>query len=329
MSRSRFCPKCGKPITEGRLCSDCTTTTLQYEMPKIQVSEFSRSYEKGRWVQFYDLESLIVKKVKEGLGQDVPVELEPFEFEPIPKTKVMLTAHATIEGKDVELPVRLSYRQCDFGQKQKTGYYEGILQIQNAHDDVLEYLRKELDKVESKGIFVTKTVETKTGIDLYFTNKNFLRIIGQRVINKFGGELILNPQLFTRNHLTSKDVYRLNALVKLPIFRKGDVISYAPDKVRVKKGQIHVVKVTSMGKLIKAIDLVTKLPLAFELKFVKDLKVLPVRTAQISAEYPELSIIDPDTFQEAIPLNEVLEEEYEVNDEVQFVKTPFGPLIVE
>ena len=329
MARERFCPKCGGPIQEGRLCDNCTQKSVEYTPPRVQVSEFGRSFEKGRWVRFYDIDDLLIRKVKEALGKDIPIELEPFEFIPAPKTKTIVKAHATIEGKDVELPIKLSYRQCDFGQKQKTGYYEGILQVQRPHDEVMKYIERDLAKVADKGIFITKTAPTKLGVDLYFTNKNYLRILGQRIVNRFGGELVLNPQLFTRNHLTSKDVYRLNALIRLPEFKKGDIISYKPDKVRVKDAGIVVVKVTSMGKLIKARDVVSGNPIAFELKYVKDIKILSTKKTTISSVHPTIAIIDPDNFQEMEVLNENLHKDYEEGQEVEAVKTPYGPLIVE
>jgi NMD protein affecting ribosome stability and mRNA decay len=329
MVRERFCPKCGGPISDGRFCSACTTKEITYEPPLVQVSEFGRVYEKGRWVQFSDLDAVLIKAAKQALSEDIELSIDPFEFIPAPKTKTVVTARGIIDGNEMTFPIRLSYRQCDFGQKQKTGYYEGILQIQRPHDEVLEYIQKDLEAVGKKGIFITKTAPTKTGIDLYFTNKNYLRILGQRIINKFGGELVLNPQLFTRNHLTSKDVYRLNALVRLPEFKKGDIISYKTNKARIKKSGIHVVKITSMGKLIKGTDLVTGTVAGFELKYIKDVSILPQIETTISSVLPEMQVLDPETYQEEAVLNETVQGNYEVNDKVSIVKTPFGALIVE
>lgn len=328
--RKRFCPKCGNPITEGVLCSDCITTELHYEPPLVQVSEFSRSFEKGRWIKFDDLETLIIRRVKEALDKDVQVELEPFEFIPQPKTKMKITAHAVIDGQSVALPVKLSYRQCDFGQKEKTNYYEGILQIQHPHDDVFEYIEQELKKVADKGIFITKTAKTKKGIDLYFTNKNYLRIISNKLVAKFGGTVHLNPQLFTRDHLASKDVYRLNALVTLPDFRKGDVISYQVDKVRSNNEPVEIVVVTGMGKLIKGKNLRTGKLVAFDIRHIKELKVLPPLSTSISSTVPDLSVIDPETYQEERVANtEILENHMNVQDKVTIVKTPYGVYISE
>lgn len=329
MTRSRFCPKCSAPIQEGRLCEDCTQTQLHYEPPLVQISEFSRVFEKGRWIHFDNLDLLLIKKVKEIIGQNYDVSIEPFEFIPRPKTKTIVTASSVIDGKKVTLPIRLSYRQCDFGQKQKTGYYEGILQIQNPHEQVLDFVQRDVERAGRKGVFITKIDETKQGIDLYFTNKNYLRIIGQKLIDRFGGTLDLNPQLFTHDHLASKDVFRLNALVKLPKFKKEDVISYHPNKARTKNAGIHVIKITSMGKIIKGVDLVSQAIVGFELRYVKDIRILKQHQTSIIQVQPEIAVLDPETFQPLTPLNETLHNTYSTDDIVTIVKTQFGPLIVE
>ena len=104
--RKRFCPKCGVTITEGVLCSSCSKKELPiFEIPLIQVSEFQRVFTKGVWKQFRDLEELIILRVKEVVGKQVPIKVEPFEFIPRNKEKIILHVIATINEQKVRIPV--------------------------------------------------------------------------------------------------------------------------------------------------------------------------------------------------------------------------------
>ena len=321
----RFCPKCGKTITSGVLCSDCTTTQLKYEMPKIQVSEFNRVFTKGRWVHFDDIDAIIIQSVRDALGdKNAVVELEAFEFEPKPKEKIKFNAYTTIDGAQVTLPVQLGYKQCDFGQKQKTAYYEGILQLRRPHEEALAFLEHELKKVEKKGVFITKTVETKNGVDLYFTNKEAMKLLAQKLPVKFGGHISINPQLFSRNKQTSKDIYRLNILVEFPEFSAGHVISFT------KNDHSHTALVTKMGKLIQAKNLYTGKLVSFELKFITDIVVEDLKETTVVQTEPELLVLNPETYQaEVVANSDVLKGRYNADDNIIVVQTSQGVLLVE
>jgi nonsense-mediated mRNA decay protein 3 len=321
----RFCPKCGKTIESGVLCSDCQTTELKYEAPLIQVSEFNRYIEKGRWVQFTDIETLIVKKVRESLSRkDVDITIDPFEFIPQPKTKVQITARTTIDGVEIELPVRLSYRQCDFGQKQKTEYYEGILQLRRPSEEVFAYIERELKKIGKKGVFITKTVETKDGVDLYFTKKEAMKILAYKLPNQFGGQISVNPQLFTHNHQTSKDVYRLNILVEFPKFTINSVVSYTKNK------NSYLARIMKMGKIIQGKNLLTGKLVSFELKFIDEIEVYDVKESRVVQTMPELLVMDPETYQSEMPTNtDILKGVYEEDNEVLTVRTNQGFFVIE
>ena len=58
----------------------------------------------------------------------------------------------------------------------------------------------------------------------------------------------MNPQIFTRDRQTSKDIYRINVLIKLPLFNEGDILKI--------KEQIVLVRGIN-GKLLHGIDLRT------------------------------------------------------------------------
>ena len=326
----RFCPKCGVSISQGIFCQDCVVKNIDYETPLVQVSEFGRVLENGRWRFFDNLDDIIIKFVKKALGRDdIVVEVEGFEFIARAKEKTTVFVQARIDDKQLRLPVRLSYHQCDFGQKEKTGYFEGILQLRYPHDEVLKFIRQHMQKVTHRGVFISKTVDQKNGVDLYFTKKTFMKLLADKLGNRFGARVDNNPTLFSHNHQTSKDIYRLNILVEFPEFCVGDCVMFIPVHARSVGGPV-VVKILSLGRLMTAKDLMSGKRISFELKYTKDLVRLEQYISQVSSLIPYLAVIHPETYQEDEIVNEkVLKLDYDIEDEVIIVKTPYGLMLME
>lgn len=323
-----FCPSCGKPQDESILCSDCTKkeVAVGYEAPLIQVSEFNRMFHRGVWKHFDNIDDIIISRVQEALGtegRDIEIDIPSFEFDIAPKQKTKFDVVAHIDGKEVPLHVKLSYMQCDFGQKQKTAYYEGIMQLRQPNDRVIDFMNKEMVQLAPKGVFITKTVDQKHGVDLYFTNKTHMNLLAQKIGGRFGAAVSTHPQLFSHNHQTSKDIYRLNILVSIPKFMAGDVISF--DYPR--KGNLTVL-ISSMGKIAQGQNLILGKQVGFELKNCEDIIIYKKQATTISTIHPEVRVLDPENYQEQVLANKDLPP-LEVGDTVNIVKTPHGLYIVK
>lgn len=320
-----FCPKCGKEQDNTDLCSDCTNkqVAVGYIAPLIQISEFERTFHKGVWRHFEDIEDLVVIRVQEALGEAVPIDVPPFEFIPQPKEKTKFTVIAHINDKEVPLEVKMSYMQCDFGQKQKTAYFEGVMQLREPNDRVIDFMNREMKQLAPKGVFITKTVDQKNGVDLYFTNKTHMRILGQKIGTKFGAAVSSHAQLFSHNHLRSKDVFRVNILVTCPKFMVGDIISFEYPR----KGHMTVL-IKSIGKICQGVDVNTQKNVGFELKNCEDIVAYKALPTTVSSIHPEIGILDPETFQEEYPRN-VQGKKFEVGEKVMVIKTPKGLYIAD
>ena len=133
-------------------------------------------------------------------------------------------------------------------------YFEGILQVRNPNDEVLDFIAKE---VREKGnVFIAKTKKIGNGIDLYISSQRFLRTLGNRLQERFSGHLEVSRRLHTRNRMTSRDVYRVSVLFKMSSFKKGDIVKYKGEQV----------KIIGMAKKVLAKDIKTgkKLTLSFK-----------------------------------------------------------------
>ena len=324
----RFCPKCGADITSGIFCQDCAEEKLDYKTPLIQVSEYSRTFHKGSWHAFKNLDEIIIKRVQEALGKKIPVVIEPYEFTAQPKEKTTINVKVTIDEDELILPVTISYRQCDYGQKEKTQYFEGILQLRRPSDEAGQFIEQEMKKIAKKGAFISKAVDVKNGVDLYFTDKNKMQLLAQKLHAKFGGRISSNPQLFSHNRLSSKHIYRVNVLVELPEFNINDVICFNSSTTKTK--DIQYVLIKKLGKLIQGINILTGKPVAFETRFTKDISIIPKKETKIVATHPELQILHPETFQAEVVVNrKELKNSYSIDDEVSIVETKKGLSIVE
>lgn len=123
-------------------------------------------------------------------------------------------------------------------------YYEGILQLRDVSEDVLNFVHRQIKK--RGNVAITKSVHFSNGTDLYMTSQKFIRILGKKLRESFGGELKISSKLHTRSR-QGKNLYRVNVLFKPAKHKKGEIVSIRGDKVRL----------ISIGKRIFARDLKT------------------------------------------------------------------------
>jgi NMD protein affecting ribosome stability and mRNA decay len=326
----RFCPKCGVTIQEGTFCNKCTTKEIKYEAPLVQISEYNRTWHKGKWHPFPDVEELIRSRIKEELKHkgEIEIEIEPFEFECKKKEKQEVFCTVKLGQDTFKVSVILAYRQCDVGEKTKTQYFEGILQLRNIKDNFYSYVKKEMEKVSKKGIFITNVEDVgDNGVDLYVTNKNYVKQLAQNLHTNYGAKIKINSQLFSFNHLTSKDVFRINALVEFPKFNEGSVISFIYDSSKKRKPEENFMLVKKLGKMVSGRELLTGKSVSYETKYITNETIHEELETGVISTNPDIEVIHPKTFQ-AEKIIHSLAKDVEVDDRVLVVLTKLGTFIV-
>ncbi len=123
-------------------------------------------------------------------------------------------------------------------------YYQGVLQLRDASNEVMEFVQRQIDKRDN--VAITKTVSLPNGVDLYITSQKYLQDIGKKLKESFGGELKVTSRLHTKSK-TGKDLYRVTVFFKLQKYKRGDIIEVRGDKVQI----LH------LGKRIFARDVKT------------------------------------------------------------------------
>lgn len=92
-------------------------------------------------------------------------------------------------------------------------YFEAIIQLRPYNTEVLNFVKKKIEKREN--VEISKEVKLKTGIDLYLTSQRFARALGKKLKKTFKGKLVLTRKLHTISKKTGKPLYRVTVLFRL------------------------------------------------------------------------------------------------------------------
>ena len=186
-------------------------------------------------------------------------------------------------------------------------YFEGQLQLRRVNDEVLSYIHK---KFHTQNIQVPiQKVHSQGNIDYWVSSKKLLHKLAKELKNKFGGISKESEQLFSFDHLSSKNIYRLNVYYEMHKQQIGDILSIEdekePHKITGFKGERIVTQnCTTLKKGLIEPDKITS-----TLQNIK---------SKIVTTHPSLTALD-DTFTatEVIPIKN---ETYSINQNVKIVK---------
>lgn len=134
---------------------------------------------------------------------------------------------------------------CPRCQKFLGGYFEAILQVRAEGRPLAEDERKAIGKLVEEKVdeimrkdrmgFIQDTIEKEEGIDFYMGSTSAARKIAQAIRERFGGSVSEAYELVGTDRQTSKEVYRTSISVRIPRFRRGDI-------VRDRRGNVYEVE---------------------------------------------------------------------------------------
>lgn len=111
----------------------------------------------------------------------------------------------------------------------RPNYYQGILQLRNVNEEVIEFAYNQIRK--RNDVAITNTIKFPNGVDLYLTSQKFIRALGKKLKESFGGGLKISSKLHTRSR-QGKDLYRVTVLFKPSRYKIGDIVSVRGDQVK-------------------------------------------------------------------------------------------------
>ena len=127
-------------------------------------------------------------------------------------------------------------------------YFEGILQLRDVSDEVMDWVH---DEIQASGrAKIANVKEVHGGIDVYLSSNSYLRSLGKKMQDRFGGILKVTKKIHTRDTITSKDVWRITVLFRQIPFKKGEIIKFQGEQweVLMVGGQISLKNVSSGAK---------------------------------------------------------------------------------
>ncbi|MCX6707607.1 MAG: NMD3-related protein [Candidatus Woesearchaeota archaeon] len=288
-----FCPRCGKKDIVGDFCKACHAEMIggiiEFKEIKIKICPLCMSYSfKNKQTKFDDIAVVIRKIAKESMKEKITADITPMlpEIEYRPGKKYQFEIEIALSNKEkYYIPAEIEMEVCKKCSKMGTKYFEGVLQLRNSSKEVMDFIRKEVGTQRSRGIFITDEKEVKDGVDIFITSQRYLQNLGQKLQNTFGGMLKINPRLFSRNRQTSKDVHRVNVYFELLGYKRGDVV----------KHENNLIKISATGKQIAGYNIVTGKSTAFSSK--DKVKTFDVKKAEVVKVYPDVEVMDPETYQ--------------------------------
>ena len=282
-----FCPKCGKDIAPGQVfCEEHQEHKLEAKPFDIVVCDCGRFFAKNRWFVPNDIQESVVKVIKDHVKQHVEVKEVSFELPEKRGKKAQGEASISFMGESFPLAFATKNQRCDKCAKLGTHYFTAKLQLREPPEGVLAFIEEFMAGKEEKGVSINKVEDTPRGPDLYLTHKSAARQLGEKLVRKFGGVMKQSEQLFSRNHQTSKNLYRLNVVVEFSKFRQGDVIMLGN----------RVVLVTGMGKQCTGRDLALDKKVVFLAG--DEERVLQKQKTTVAMTHPEVAVIHPVSFQQ-------------------------------
>jgi len=326
-----LCTKCGKKeVYLDNLCKKCylnkNPLLISFKPVKILVCFFCRKYfSKGKWTGFRKLEEVVKDIVQKRLVFNDDVRINSFKIKPLipkyregPNVKINIETEITVFGtypgkktvvkEEYVLPVKVIFILCPRCSRHKGGYFEGILQLRDVDEEVVDYAVDGAMKQNQRGIFITKKLKVRNGFDIYLTKRGYIHELARELLNKFGGETKASKKLFSRDKQRSRDIYRINVLFRQSKFRKGDILNIDGELFKVKK----------IDRNLTVINIKTGKKTSIMPKHLKVKAAEEVNETIVSLVFPHVEVLHPETFQSVKPEN-IKNNKFKVNQKVKVV----------
>lgn len=241
-----FCVRCGKegPTVRG-LCMECfldgrRLIMMPHHVDLERCTSCQDLHVHNRWTTM-SLDQAVEEaaiggishipeaRVLEVAARAVPTDPRNFEGE----VEVTLDIEGHEETVRDRTIVRVKNTVCQRCSRQLGNYYESILQVRSPEKELERSLQAEvlesiLAKVDQQSksnrqIFISKVEEMHGGLDFYLSSISLGKSLSRDLVNEYGAELKESSTLVGRKD-DGSDMYRVTYLVRMPVYKQGDVV---------------------------------------------------------------------------------------------------------
>ncbi|MDY0266362.1 MAG: NMD3-related protein [Methanimicrococcus sp.] len=336
------CPECGKETDRivKNVCSECFGKRLKlFELPEVLHARICQRcgahYYKSRWDDLGTPEEVAVLAAEEHLGISDVIENVTIGMHPHARSPYIFDVLVDVEGdvdgvtyyQDGKVEVRIKREACEMCSRRAGGYFEGIIQIRANHriplkEEIVRCLKMTEEamlaqlKKGDKLAFVTDTMTFKDGADVYIGSAKAGRHVCKHIIERAGGTV---TESFTLAGMKDgREIYRTTFALKLPEFKKGDVVFFE-DKV---------IEIKNCGKRVTGLNLMNSSNFFIDGEHFKDAKLLgnieeAKETVLVAIEEHGIQVLDPETF-ETVTIQKPMGFNALPGSEIKVLKTKYG-----
>ena len=247
--QENFCPKCGGKTENEGLCNKCRTSSLEWvtyekRVPCV-ICPTCGSIKKGNtWADVpYDRQKLSEELAFGAVSVHVDVqdlELAISTRDPNPnRTQCTIYVRGVLYGEPVyktcETLIVWLKENCDRCSRLSGGYYASTVQVRATGRKPDAFEREQVERIayeiedstQESGerlSFITRIDDIRDGVDIVVSSHSIGDTIARQIVTEMGGKITKHPKLIGEQD--GKKVYRITVLLRLPQFRKGDVITF-------------------------------------------------------------------------------------------------------
>lgn len=241
------CLKCGKSDAAiENLCEECYADSNEIisfpQHIKIRYCYECGAFENsaGIWENGTALMDAVHDHVENSIKLDRNTDIHDILMEMERLSPNEIRVNARFEGavggrlpykKDFVIFVRILERLCGNCSLKKGDYYEAILQVRAKdrsldEEELLEIksaVEGAVDSDRGEKSFIMKTEDIHGGLDFYMGNKGLTKFISQNLERRYGAETKESGKIMGQKD--GRDLYRMTYLIRLPKYRRGDLVS--------------------------------------------------------------------------------------------------------
>ncbi len=339
-----FCVECGREgELIGSLCEECYSkkhlhASLPEHVDVTMCAHCSAVKTDSGWESIGSVKEAAEMAVenavtvsKDARVTDIKIQLtERDERNLVAEVSVSISAHGKEFQRALSTSIRLKRGACDQCSKQMGKYYEAILQVRGperslSESDLRDAERMVRTRVDSmrrstREVFLSRIESVKGGLDFYFSTIPAARSVAKALQEDLCAEYKESSSLWGRKD--GKEVNRMTYLVRLPGFRKGDVIEH--------EGRDYFVRGMSKG-VVHVIDLISGEEVPIKVSETHECAVAAAKAsiknaAVVMESDREIQVVDPETMTSV----EVRKPRgfSRRGEQVRFVKTRLGTYVL-
>lgn len=254
INKDFLCPNCGKVTNTliENMCSFCFYNKITKNLKISNVIKVSLCSDcncflyKKKWEKYDSLKTIFEKLIFEKINKEnklLSVNIK--NYKKISDFLYNVTIEYGIniyDNKTIE--IRMKFVQCITCNKKSGGYFESIIQCRFISkekkliiDNIINSLIEKYKKIGNKLSFISRSIDTKNGIDYYIGSISIAKRISKYLYNSFCSTYKESYTLIGIKN--NKKVYRTTILLRFSSINNGDIFYFKKDIFIVEKLSIN------------------------------------------------------------------------------------------